>query len=105
MVKSEKLLLAPPPLMITPAVPIDPGCEPSMVTFLVITSVESRLITTTFVAKLMVSPADPSASAARNEPTPLSAPVVTVIVVITSFQPASGYPCRSWFKPFARPSH
>ena len=82
MVKSEKLLELPPPLMVTPGVPIDPGCEPSMVTFLQITSDEARSIVVTLGAKLMMSPAAAAASAARSEPAPLSLLLVTVMVAI-----------------------
>ena len=43
MVKSEKLLVAPPPSMVTPGV-VEPGCEPSMATFVLIASVDARSI-------------------------------------------------------------
>ena len=43
MVKSAKLLPAPPPTMVTPGVPIEPGSEPSMVMFLVIVRVDPEI--------------------------------------------------------------
>jgi hypothetical protein len=54
-VKSEKLHALPPPLMVTPGV-VEPGCAPSIVTFVATVSVDARSIVVTDGSKTIVSP-------------------------------------------------